>query len=99
MSESLNDLGAKDWYHGSDTEDDLPDPNLSPIALQQETNKPPEPLEKRHFQRGIIYAPTIETDRDVSDLGMIILVIDNSILFRVFTAKGTSRKIASLPFD
>ena len=93
MSESLNDLGAKDWYHGSDTEDDIPDPNLSPIALQQETNRPPGPLEKRHFQGGIIYAPTLKTDRDVSNLGMIILVIYNSIMFHVFTTKVTSQKI------
>ena len=49
MSESLNDLGANDGYHGSDTEDEIPDPNLSPIALYQETNIPPKPLEKRRY--------------------------------------------------
>ena len=87
MSESLNDLGANDGYHGPDTEDEIPDPNLSPIALYQDTNKPPKPLEKRHFQEGIIYGLTLKTDRDVSDLGMIILVTDKSILFRVLLHK------------
>ena len=92
MSESLNDLGAEDQYRDSDTEDEIPDPNLSPIALYQDTDKLPEPLEKGHFQEGIIYALTLKNDRAVINLGMIILVTDSSFLFRVFTAKGTSRK-------
>ena len=57
MFEYFNDLGAEDWYHDSDTEDEIPDPNLSPNALYQDIDKPPERLERRYFQEVIIYAP------------------------------------------
>ena len=52
MSESLNDLGANDWYHGSDTEDEITNPNLSPIALYKETNKPRNRWKKKTLSGG-----------------------------------------------
>ena len=50
MSESLNDLGAKDWYHGSDTEDDIPDPNLSQLHSSKKPINLPDRWKKDTFK-------------------------------------------------
>ena len=92
-SESEHDFENEDWYTGdSDTDEDIPDVNLSSEALYQDVAKLPEELDKKHFEEGIIYALTLHDLKSITFLGMLILVKKDSFLFRIFSAKGSSRK-------
>ena len=91
--ESEPDFENEDWYKGdSDTDEDIPDVNLSPEALYQDVAKLPEKLDKKHFEEGIIYALTLHDLKSLTFLGMLIHVKKESFIFRIFTAKGSSRK-------
>ena len=97
LDNSENDSDFKfedeDWYHSdSDTEIDIPDPNLLPDPLFQDVDKLPEPLKKDHFEEGFIYAMTESKDKNTMSLVLIIFVKEETFLFRLLSAKGTSRK-------
>ena len=53
----------EDWYNASDTSEDIPDPNLSKEALYQAPNMLPAPLQKSHFEEGLIYTMTLKGNR------------------------------------
>ena len=93
FGESVNDTEISDWYHSdSDTDEEIPDPNKNPEPLFQDVDQLPEPLQKKHFQEGFIFAMTLLEDKRIIHLGMIVLVSEHTFLFRLFAAKGTSRK-------
>ena len=64
LDNSDNDSDFKfedeDWYHtDSDTDEDIPDPNLLLDPLFQDVDKLPEPSKKNHFEEGLLlYAMT-----------------------------------------
>ena len=66
------DEELEDWYHSSDTSDDVPDPNMSADPLFQDQDRLPEPLQKDHFKEGLIYTMTRHSDRKNALLVLII---------------------------
>lgn len=95
--ESKSDLeedGAnmEDWYHDSDTSQDLPLPNDDENPLYQEVNKLPVPLEKDHFQEGLIYAMTLEDKSHNTMLVMVINKDEESFTYRIFFVQASSQK-------
>ena len=97
LDNSDNDSDFKfedeDWYHtDSDTDEDIPDPNLLLDPLFQDVDKLPEPLKKNHFEEGLLYAMTKCKDKKTMNIILIILVKRRTFLFRLLSAKGTNRK-------
>ena len=79
LDNSDNDSDFKfedeDWYHtDSDTDEDIPDPNLLLDPLFQDVDKLPEPLKKNHFEEGLLYAMTKCKDKKTMNIILIILV-------------------------
>ena len=72
--DNANDYDEKieDWYHSSDTSDDIPDPNMSADPLFQDQDLLPEPLQRDHFKEGLIYTMTKHIDRKNALLELII---------------------------
>ena len=72
--DNANDYDEKleDWYHSSDTSDDIPDPNMSADPLFQDQDLLPEPLQRDHFKEGLIYTMTKHIDRKNALLVLII---------------------------
>ena len=84
--------GPESWYNEDDTEEEIPDPNNDPNPLFQDQNKIPEALRKSHFLEGLLYSLTLKKEKDVTYLGLLILRKDQTFIFRVYHALGTSRK-------
>ena len=68
----------------SDTGEDIPDPNDSSESLYQDKNKLPQGLQKHHFEEGLVYAMTLESNHKVMMLGMIIELKDSVFVWRTF---------------
>ena len=83
---------SEDWYRDSDSSQDLPHPNDDENPLYQDVNKLPVPLEKKHFQEGLIYAMTLEGKSNNTMLVMIITTKQSLFIYRVFFVRGSSRK-------
>ena len=91
-NEPDHNFEEEDWYHcDSDTDDDIPDPSDNPDSLFQDVFKLPEPLKKKHFEEGFLYAMTICNETTIN-LILIILVKEETFLYRLLCAKGTSKK-------
>lgn len=89
-----SDESSSDWYdpNESDTGSEMPNPNLITEALFQDDGLLPEPLRNSHFQEGCIYSITMKTEKDVTHLGMVIQVKEETFLLRIFSSKGKKRK-------
>ena len=83
----------EDWYRDTDTEQEIPDPNQDPQSLYQTSNKLPELLEKKHFVEGILYSFTLQKEKSVTFLGLLIECKRSSFIFRIYHTLGASRKI------
>ena len=69
-----NDYDEKfeDWYHSSDTSDDILDPNMLADPLFQDQDRLPELLLRYHFKEGLIYTMTKHSDQKNALLVLII---------------------------
>lgn len=76
----------------SETEEDIPDPNDSNEPLYQDANKLPEDLQKHHFEEGLVYAMTLDSNHKVMMLGMIIELKETTFVWRTFFYRGAKRK-------
>ena len=63
------DENEEDWYRSSDTENDIPDPNIDPEPLYQDRNMLPESLTKKHFLEGLLYTMTLKREQRKYMLG------------------------------
>ena len=81
----------EDWYNASDTSEDIPDPNLSKEALYQAPNKLPAPLQKSHFEEGLIYTMTLK-GKQGSMLVFINDVTEELFSYQIFFVQGSSRQ-------
>ena len=81
----------ENWYNPSDTENDIPDPNMETEALYQDTNTLPEPLQKNHFSEGLLYTMTLEKQHENQILAMIICKKRNTFIWPFFV-RGSKRK-------
>ena len=86
------DEDQEDWYHSSDTENDMPDPNMDPKPLYQDRNMLPEPLTREHFLEGLLYTMTLQKDHQKSMLVMITHAKNKKFLYRQFFIRGSKRK-------
>ena len=55
---------VEDWYHESDTSENIPEPNDEPAALYQDLNTLPVPLLNYNFDEGLLYTMTLEKNHD-----------------------------------
>ena len=92
--DSENDVGEinEDWYRDSDTSEDIPEPNTLEVPLYQDRNSLPTPLKKKHFELGVIFTMTMLKKRHESNLVMIIEGGEETFVYRIFFARGSSRK-------
>ena len=68
----------QDCYNGdSDTSEEIPDPNMDLKALYQDIGELPKPLQKIHFEEGLLYAIILNSKKTITYLGMVILVKKN----------------------
>lgn len=82
----------EDWYHESDTDEDIPDPNNQKEALFQKANTLPVYLSKKHFQEGLLYTMVLEQEHDKPMLVMIIAKGNMEFTYRLFFARGSAMK-------
>ena len=75
---------SEDWYHESDTSENIPDPNCSEDPLYQDVNKLPVGLRKGHFEEGLLYSMTLDQGRENTMLVMIVEVKENTFIYRNF---------------
>ena len=61
-------------------------------ALYQDIGELPKPVQKIHFEEGLLYALILNSKKTITYLGMVILVKKKTFLFRVFGSQGTSAK-------
>lgn len=83
---------SEDWYHESDTSENIPDPNCSEDPLYQDVNKLPVGLRKGHFEEGLLYSMTLDQGRENTMLVMIVEVKENTFIYRNFSAEDRSVK-------
>ena len=83
---------SEDWYHESDTSENIPDPNCSEDPLYQDVNKLPVGLRKGHFEEGLLYSMTLDQGRENTMLVMIVEVKENTFIYRNFFCRGSKRK-------
>ena len=50
---------SEDWYHESDTSENIPDPNCSEDPLHQDDSKLPVGLRKGHLDKCLLYSMTL----------------------------------------
>jgi len=83
-----------DWYHASDTDEDIPDPNNQKEALFQKANTLPVILSKKHFQEGLLYTMVLEQGHDKPMLVMIIAKGDMEFTYQLllFFARVSAMK-------
>ena len=55
------DEAEEDQYRDSDTSENLPDPNNLAAPLYQDVNKLPVDLKRIHFEEGLVYSMTENT--------------------------------------
>ena len=82
----------EDWYHDSDTSEDIPDPNFSAARLYQEIDKLPVGLENYHLQEGAICTMTLEEKKTHPMLIMIVETSNTNFLYRVFFVQKSKQK-------
>ena len=83
----------QDWYNGeSDPAETIPDPNRSPEALHQDVGSLPVPVQKKHFEEGVIYALVLSSAKSVTILGMVVFLKEETFDFRLFRVMGSTRK-------
>ena len=81
-----------DWYHESDTGEEVPDPNMQKEALFQKPNTVPVGLSKNHFEEGLYYFMVLDKDHDKPMLVMILETGIDEFVYRVFYIRGSSAK-------
>ena len=81
---------TEDWYNSSDTSEDIPNPNLSKEALYQSPNMLPVPLQKSHFEEGLIYTMTLKGEKTPM-LVFINEVTEDLFVYRVFFMQGSTK--------
>ena len=84
-----NDYDEKleDWYHSSDTSDDIPDLNMSADPLFQDQDRLPAPLQRDHFKEGLIYTMTKHSDRKYALLVLIIEAKLRTFSYQLFFSR------------
>ena len=86
------DENLEDWYHSSDTSEDIPDPNTSAEALYQDEDHLPEPLRSFHFVEGLIYTMTKHSSRRNSMLVWIIEAKEDTFTYNCYFQQTSSAK-------
>ena len=90
--ESSFDEESKDWYHDSDTSDNISDPSLSSEPLYQKVGSLPVPLQKNHFEEGLISVLTLKAKQKNPMLFLIISSKRESFVYRVFYVQRSRMK-------
>ena len=92
-SDDESAVEEQDWYNGeSDTDETIPDPNRSPEALYQDVGSLPVPVQKKHFEEGVIDALVLSSAKSVTILGMVVFLKEETFDFRLFRVMGSTRK-------
>ena len=91
-SDSEANDGPETWHFEDDTEEDIPDPNNDVNPLFQDQNHLPKPLRKADFVEGFVYSLTLIKEKSITYLGFLVENKKHTFIFRVYHAKGTSRK-------
>ena len=80
-----------DWYNSSDTSEDIPDPNRSKESLYQSPNMLPVPLQRSHFEEGLIFTMTLKAEKTPM-LVFINDVAEEVFAYRIFFMQGSSKQ-------
>ena len=81
-----------EWYHESDTAEEIPDPNVQRKALFQKPRTLPTDLSKDHFEEGLLYTMVLDKEHDKALLVMMIETGNLEFIYRVFFVRGSSRQ-------
>ena len=84
FDELAHDEEREDWYNSSDTSDDIPNPDMNKDPLYQDEDALPEPLEKSHFEEGLLYTLTLISKRHDPMLVQIIELHQDKFVYQSF---------------
>ena len=83
-SDQGSDEKHVDWYNESDTDVDVPDPNMENEPLYQDVDCMPVPLRPSHFEVGLLYTMTLEQKRYNPMLVWIVEAKERSFSYQCY---------------